>query len=72
MKIFLVLHLMGFTFHNLSVLLEPVSLLKISKFVIERAQKRKSNRVTYFRDFEKYCQNYITEIYLSLTSINVT
>ena len=38
-EMFLVLHLTGFTFYNLSVLLRPVPLLNISIFVIEHSQK---------------------------------
>ena len=70
MEMFLVLHLTGFTFHNLSVLLGPVPLLKIS--VIERSQNNFLNRVTDLINFGKHFRNSIIEIFLLLASINVS
>ena len=72
MEMFLVLHLTGFTFHDLSVLLGPVPLLKISIFVIERSQKNFFNRVTDLINFGKQFRSSIIEIFLLLASINVT
>ena len=72
MEMFLVLHLTGFIFHNLSVLLEPVPMLKISIFVIERSQKNFWNRVRDLINCGKHSRSYIIEIFLLLASINVT
>ena len=62
-----------FTFHNLSVLLGPVPLLKISIFVIERLQKKNFwNRVKDLINFGKHSRSSVIEIFLLYASINVT
>ena len=71
MEIFLVLHLTGSTYHNLSVLQGPVLLLKIFTYVTEQSQKNSLNKDTGITNFAKPSPNSIIEIFLSSVNTNV-
>jgi len=68
---FPVLHLTGFTYHSLSVLLGLVLLLEIFTFATEQLQRKSLNKDTDVKNFAKLFPNFITEIFLSLTLTNI-